>query len=72
MSNKMVINTYLSTVTLKGLNAPIKRHRVPEQIRKQVHTHTQRLTPDGNTLKTESKGMKTVFYENGNEKKMLG
>ena len=33
----MAINTYLSIITLnvKGLNAPIKRHRVAEWIRKQ-------------------------------------
>ena len=34
---KMAINTYLSVITLnvKGLNAPVKRHRVPDWINKQ-------------------------------------
>ena len=34
---KMAINTYLSIITLNvnGLNAPIKRHRVAECIKKQ-------------------------------------
>ena len=37
MTNKMAINTYLSTITLNvnGLDAPIKTHRVAEWIRKQ-------------------------------------
>ena len=34
--NKMVISTYLSVITLNvnGLNAPIKRHRVADWIKK--------------------------------------
>ena len=34
----MSINTYLSIITLnvKGLNAPIKRHRVPEWIKNKI------------------------------------
>ena len=36
MNNEMIINTYLSIITLKvsGLNAPIKRHMVAERVRK--------------------------------------
>ena len=36
MNNKMPITTYLSIITLNvnGLNAPLKRHRVTEWIRK--------------------------------------
>ena len=36
-NNKMALDTYLSIITLNvnGLNAPTKRHRVPEWIRKQ-------------------------------------
>ena len=35
--NKMVIHTYLSTITLNvnGKNVPIKRHRVADWIKKQ-------------------------------------
>ena len=29
-SNKMAINTCLSIITVNGLNAPVKRHRVTE------------------------------------------
>ena len=37
---KMAINTYLSIITLNvnGLNAPIKRHRVEDWIKKQEPT----------------------------------
>ena len=37
----MAMNNYLSTITLsiKGLNAPIKRYRIAKWIRKHDHTY---------------------------------
>ena len=32
----MVIGTYISIITLDGLNAPTKRHRLAERIQKQA------------------------------------
>ena len=43
----MAMNTYLSTITLNinGLNAPIKRHRIAEWIRKHDHTYAAYKRP---------------------------
>jgi len=40
-SNKMALDIYLSIITLNvnGLNAPIKRHKVSEWIKKKSKTH---------------------------------
>ena len=65
---------YLSIIILNvnGLNAPIKRHRVAEWIRKQTpyigylqETHLR--MKDTHRLKV--KGWKKIFHANKNEKK---
>uniref|UniRef100_A0A671F145 exodeoxyribonuclease III n=1 Tax=Rhinolophus ferrumequinum TaxID=59479 RepID=A0A671F145_RHIFE len=70
----MAITMYLSIITLNvnGLNAPIKRHRVADWIRKQdpcicciQETHLR--TKDTHRLKV--KGWSKIFHANGNEKK---
>ena len=54
----MALNSYLSIVTLNvdGLNAPIKRHRVPEWIKNKTHQYAvyRRLILDPKTP-TDSK-----------------
>ena len=68
------MNNYLSIITLNvnGLNAPIKRHRTAEWIRKHYphicclqETHLR--TKDLHGLKV--KGWKQIFEANGQEKK---
>ena len=70
----MASNKYLSIITLNvnGLNAPIKRHRVMDWIRKQdpyiycpQETHLRKK--DAHRLRV--KGWKKVYQANGNEKK---
>ena len=70
----MAMNNYLSIITLsvKGLNAPIKRDRMAEWIRKHdphicclQETHLR--TKDLHRLKV--KGWKQIFQANGQEKK---
>ena len=68
------MNKYLSIITLNvnGLNAPIKRHRVAEWIRKHnLHIcclqETYLRTKDIHRLKV--KGYKKKFQTNGHEKK---
>ena len=72
---KLAVNKYLSIITLNvnGLNAPIKRHRVAEWIRKQdpyicclQATHLR--LKDTHRLKV--KGWKKIFHENEKEKKL--
>ena len=70
----MAMNNYLSIITLNvnGLNAPIKRHRIAEWIRKhdphiwclqETHLRTKDLQ------RRKLKGWKQIFRENGQEKK---
>ena len=70
----MAINTYLSIITLSvdGLNAPIKRHRVADWIITQdpyicclQETH---LRPR-DTFRLKVRGWKKIFHANGNQKK---
>ena len=70
----MAMNNYLSIITLNinGLNAPVKRHRIAEWIRKHdphicclQETHLR--TKDLHTLKV--KGWKQILQANGQEKK---
>ena len=74
---KMVMNKYLSIITLNinGLNAPIKRHRIAEWIRKHdphicclQETHLR--TKDLHRLKV--KGWKQIFQANRQGKKSRG
>ena len=70
----MAMNNYLSIITLNvnGLNAPIKRHRIAEWIRKHdphicclQETHLR--TKDLHILKV--KGWTQIFQANGQDKK---
>ena len=71
------MNKYLSIITLNvnGLNAPIKRHRIAEWIRKddphicclqETHLRTKDLHRE------KVKGWKQIFHANEQEKKKLG
>ena len=71
---KMVIGTYISIITLKvnGINAPRKRHRFAEWIRKQdpyicclQETHFR----PSDTYRLKVRGWKKIFHANGNQKK---
>ena len=71
---EMAISTYLSIITLNvnGLNAPIKRHRVTEWIKKQdpsicclQETH---LKPKY-MHRLKVKGWEKIFHANNREKK---
>ena len=70
----MAINSYLSVLTLNvnGLNAPIKRHRVAEWIRKQdpsicclQKTHFR----PKDTFRLKVRGWTTTYHANGHQKK---
>ena len=77
----MAINTHLSIIYLNvnGLNAPFKRHRVPEWI-KQNKTKTKKdpyiCYPQEthfrykDTHRLKARGWKKVFHPNGNKKKL--
>ena len=69
----MTISSYLSKITLNvnGLNAPIKRHRVTEWIKKQDPSicclqETHLKSKDMHRLKV--KGWKKIFQANNEEK----
>ena len=71
----MPIGPHISTITLNvnGLNTPIKRHRLTEQIQKQdpyicslQETHFR--PRDSYRLKV--RGWKNIFHANGNQKKV--
>ena len=70
----MVIGTYILIITLnvRGLNVPIKRHRLAEWIQKQdpyicclQETHFR----SRDTYRLKVRGWKKVFHANGNQKK---
>ena len=70
----MAINSYLSVFILNviGLNAPIKRPRVTEWIRKQdpfrcclQETHFRHK----DTFRLKIRGWRTIYYANGQQKK---
>ena len=70
----MAINSYLSLLTLNvnGHNAPIKRHRVTEWIRKQdpsicclQETHFR----PKDTFRLNVRGWRTIYHANGQQKK---
>ena len=70
----MVIGTYISIITLNvnGLNAPIRRHRVADWIKKQAPTvcclqETHLRAKDTHSLKL--KVWKKIFLANRNDKK---
>ena len=64
------MNKYLSIITLNGngLNAPIKRHRVAEEVRKHYCTGAayKRLTPEQKTYTDWNWRVgKKIFQSNG-------
>ena len=70
----MAINTYLSIITLNenGLNAPIKRHRVDEWIKKQKpsicclqETHLRAK----DTYRLKVRGREKIFHASGHDRK---
>ena len=70
----MVIRTHISITTLNvnGLNAPTKRHRLAEWIKKQdpyicclQETHFR----PRDTYRLKMRGWKKFFHANGNQKK---
>ena len=71
---KMAINTYLSIITLNfnGLNAPIKRQRVADWIKKKKpsicclqETHIKAK----DTYRFKAKGWEKIFHANGQDRK---
>ena len=74
----MSTNTYWSIITLKvnGLNAPVKRHRVEDWIKKKkclqysACTETQLRAKDTHRLKVRV--WRKVFHANRNDKLMGG
>ena len=71
---KMAINNHLSIITLNvnGMNAPIKRHRVAEWIKKQKPSicclqETHLRTKD--TYRLKVKGWEKIFHANGQDRK---
>ena len=72
---KVAINTYLSIITLNvnGLNAPIKRHRVADWIKKQEPTicclqETHLRAKDTYQLKERKR--EKIFHANGKDRKV--
>ena len=70
----MVIGIYISITTLNvnGLNAPTKRHRLPEWIQKQdlyICCLQETYFRPGDTYRLKVRGWKKIFHANGNQKK---
>ena len=70
----MAINNHLSIITLhvNGLNAPIKRHRVAEWIKRQKPStcclqETHLRTKD--TYRLKVRGWESLFHANGHDRK---
>ena len=69
------MNKHLSIITsnVNGLNAPIKRYRVAEWIRKQAYMLPTRDPPeDRKPTRTESEGLETNFPSRMDRKKKQG
>ena len=70
----MAINSYLSVLTLNinRLNAPNKRHRVTEWIRKQdpsiCYLQDTHFRPK-DTFRLKVQGWRTIYHANGKQKK---
>ena len=70
----MAINSFLSVLTLNvnGLNAPIKRHRVTEWIRKQdpsIRCLQETHFRPKDTFRLKIRGWRTIYHANGHPKK---
>ena len=64
----MALSTYLSIITLNGLNAPIQRHRVKKWIKKhKISIHCLQGTHfrPKDTYGLKVKGWKKIFHANG-------
>ena len=60
----MAIGAYVSIITLNGLNAPTKRHRLAEWIQKQEPYFTPQ-----DTYRLKVRGWKNIFLANEKQKK---
>ena len=72
----MAIRTYISIITLSvnGLNAPTKRHRLAEWIQKQepyICCLQETHFTSSDTYKLKVRGWKKIFHANGNQKKAV-
>ena len=70
----MVIGTYISIITLNvnGLNAPTRRHRLPEWIQRQdasICCLQQTHFRPRDTYRLKVRGWKKILHANGNQKK---
>ena len=70
----MVIGTYISIITLSvnGLNAPTKRHRMAEWIQKQdpcIYCLQETHFRPKDTHRLKVRGWKITFHANGQQKK---
>ena len=70
----MVIGTYISIITLNvnGLNAPTKRHRLAEWIKKQdpyICCLQETYSRPRETYRLKVRGWKRIFQTNRNQKK---
>ena len=70
----MAINNHLSIITLNvyGLNAPIKRHRVEEWIKKQkssIYCLQETHLRTKYTYRLKVKGWEKIFHDNRHERK---
>ena len=70
----MAIHSYhpVLTLNINGLNAPIKRHRVTEWIRKQdlsiCYLQETHFRPK-DTFRLKIRGWRTIYHANGQKKK---
>ena len=68
----MAIGTYISIITLNvnGLNAPTKRHRLAEWIKKtKTYIYAETHFRPKNTYRLKVRGQKNIFHANGKQKK---
>ena len=69
----MAIGSYLSIITLNlnGLNAPTKRQRLVEWIKKKtpIYAVFKILISKQGTIQTKSEGQGKIFHANGDQKK---
>ena len=70
----MAINTYLSIITLKvnGLNAPFKRYRVAEWIRKYTHAVYKTPTSERKIHTDQRERDGKIYFMQMKTKKSLG
>ena len=68
----MAIGTYISIITLNGLNAPTERHRLAEWMQKQdpykCYLQETHFRPQ-DTYRPKVRGWKNIFHANRKQKK---